>query len=100
MAFAIKLHGCAAAELKGLRVYDQRRIAETIDRHLRDQATVASRNRKCLAAFTPSFEHVPPIWELRVGDFRVFYDVDEESQVVNVRAVREKGRGQTTEDIA
>jgi mRNA-degrading endonuclease RelE of RelBE toxin-antitoxin system len=100
MTFAIKLHSSAAAELKQLRVYDQRRIAEAIDKHLRDQATIASRNRKCLKTFTPTFEHVPPIWELRVGDFRVFYDFNEESQIVNVRAIREKARRQSTEEIA
>jgi mRNA-degrading endonuclease RelE of RelBE toxin-antitoxin system len=98
MAFAIKFLGSAAAELKALRVFDQRRIAEEIEKQLRDQPAVATRNRKCLFGFTPSFEHDPPIWELRVGDFRVFYDVDEEGQV-KVRAVREKAHGQTTEDI-
>jgi mRNA-degrading endonuclease RelE of RelBE toxin-antitoxin system len=43
--------------------------------------------------------HRPLVWELRVGDVRVFYDVDAEAQEVNVRAVRRKGQGQTTEDI-
>jgi mRNA-degrading endonuclease RelE of RelBE toxin-antitoxin system len=27
-------------------------------------------------------------WELRVGDFRVFYDVDEEKGVVKIEAIR------------
>jgi mRNA-degrading endonuclease RelE of RelBE toxin-antitoxin system len=73
---------------------------DEIEKQLRDQPTVASRNRKCLNDFVPDFAHDPPIWELRVGDFRVFYDVDEEAQVVNVRAVREKAHGQMTEEIA
>ena len=31
-----------------------------------------------------------PVWELRVGDHRVFYDVDAEILVVIVRAIRRK----------
>ena|SRR5947209_6817884 len=100
MAFAIKFPGSAAAELKAKRIFDQRRIMDEIEKQLRDQPTVASRNRKCLSDFEPGFRHEPPIWELRVGDFRVFYDVDEEAQVVSVRAIREKAHGQTTEEIA
>ena len=41
----------------------------------------------------------PPIWELRVGAYRVFYDVDEDLNVVYVRAVREKPPDKRTEDI-
>jgi mRNA-degrading endonuclease RelE of RelBE toxin-antitoxin system len=89
MAFAIKFLGTAAADLKALRVFDQRRIGEEIDKQLRHQPTVGSKNRKCLRGFAPGFEHEPPLWELRVGEFRVFYDVDEEGQAVRVRAVRE-----------
>ena len=59
----------------------------------------ATRRRKCLAALSPSFEHVPPVWQLRVGDFRVFYDVDEAGSTVHVRAVRRKDPDQRTEDI-
>ncbi len=99
MAHEIKLLGSAASELKRFRVYEQRRIVDEIEIHLRHQPTVPSRNRQCLVGLTPSFEHTPPIWELRVGDFRVFYDVEPEAEVVYVRAVRRKGRGQTTEDI-
>ena len=61
--------------------------------------TVATRNRKRLEVASPSFEHVPPIWELRVGEYRVFYDVDESARTVYVRAVRLKEPHQTTEDI-
>lgn len=37
------------------------------------------------------------IWQLRVGDFRVFYDVDRERRQVIVRAVRRKGTRNTKE---
>ena len=39
-----------------------------------------------------------PVWQLRVGDFRVFYDVDEREREVVVRAVRRKG-SKTTQEI-
>jgi mRNA-degrading endonuclease RelE of RelBE toxin-antitoxin system len=60
---------------------------------------VPTRRRKCLLDLTPSFEHELPVWELRVGDFRVFYDVQEDELRVHVRAVRRKEARQKTEDI-
>jgi mRNA-degrading endonuclease RelE of RelBE toxin-antitoxin system len=42
---------------------------------------------------------VAPIWELRVGEHRVFYDVSPSESVVYVRAVRRKPRGSKTENI-
>jgi len=47
----------------------------------------------------PGFEHVPPLWELRVGEYRVFYDVDEQANKVFVRAVRKKTPKQTTAEV-
>jgi len=99
MAFEIKLLADSVRELKGLRVHEQRRIADAIESQLRHEPIATSRNRKCLVGLTPSFDHVPPVWELRVGEFRVFYDVDTQAQVVYVRAVRRKPHGQTTEEI-
>jgi mRNA-degrading endonuclease RelE of RelBE toxin-antitoxin system len=46
-----------------------------------------------------SFVFEPPLWELRIGDFRVFYDVDNERQRVYVRAIREKPPHATSEEI-
>ena len=48
---------------------------------------------------TPPWEHVEPVWELRVGEFRVFYDVSEEESRVIVRAIRRKPPHKTTEEI-
>jgi hypothetical protein len=58
---------------------------------------VATRNRKMLPDLVPPFFRVPPVWEIRVGDFRVYYDVDDE--VVNIRAIRTKPPHQTTEQV-
>jgi mRNA-degrading endonuclease RelE of RelBE toxin-antitoxin system len=27
------------------------------------------------------------VWELRIGDFRVYYDIDEEESIVDIRAI-------------
>jgi mRNA-degrading endonuclease RelE of RelBE toxin-antitoxin system len=99
MAYEVRLSDLAAEHLKGTRVFDRRRIVDEIYLQLEAQPTVSTRNRKRLDTSVPDFEHIPPIWELRVGDYRVFYDVDERQQIVNVRAVRRKVAGQTTEDI-
>ncbi len=82
-----------------MRVYDHRIVLSAIEEQLSHQPGVRTRRRKELLNLTPSFEHVPPVWELRVGEFRVFYDVDEPARRVHVRAVRRKRPQQRTEDI-
>ena len=86
-------------DLKRVRVHDRRRILDAIETQLSYQPTVATMNRKILVDLTPAWEANPPIWELRVGAYRVFYDVDEDQKEVYVRAVREKPPDKRTEDI-
>ena len=86
-------------DLTRVRVHDRRRILDAIETQLSYQPTVATRNRKILVDLTPAWEANPPIWELRVGSYRVFYDVDEDQNEVYVRAVREKPPHKRTEDI-
>jgi len=97
--FSIEIVPSALAELKAVKAFYRRTVAEAINDQLRHQPTVATKNRKVIAGAEPSFECETPIWELRVGDFRVFYDVDEQAQVVHVRAVREKPPHAETEDV-
>jgi mRNA-degrading endonuclease RelE of RelBE toxin-antitoxin system len=52
-----------------------------------------------LRGLHPPWQHLEPVWELRVGEYRVFYDVDEASKLVMVRAVRHKPPHATTEEI-
>jgi len=99
MAYNVFVHEFAAEELESMRAFDQRRLITEIREQLTDEPTVPTRRRKCLVNLNPSFEHELPVWELRVGDFRVFYDVDEVEQRVHIRAVRRKGHEQRTEDI-
>jgi mRNA-degrading endonuclease RelE of RelBE toxin-antitoxin system len=99
MAFDILLTDLAKGNLKELRAYDRRIILDEIDKQLKDQPTVATRNRKKLETVVPPFEHDPPIWELRVGEYRVFYDVQDSEGTVTIRTVRRKTPDQTTEDL-
>jgi mRNA-degrading endonuclease RelE of RelBE toxin-antitoxin system len=100
MAYEIVVHELAVGELESLRAFDQRRILADIREQLALQPSVPTRRRKCLIDLTPSFEHDLPVWELRVGVFRVFYDVAEEEKLFHIRAVRQKRPPKKTEDIA
>jgi mRNA-degrading endonuclease RelE of RelBE toxin-antitoxin system len=99
MRYEIVVHELALDELESLRSFDQRRVLDEIREQLSDQPTLPTRRRKCLIDLTPSFEHELPVWELRVGVFRVFYDVEEEERRVHIRAVRRKQPRQRTEDV-
>ena len=97
--FEIRLVRGAVQDLKRLRAHDRTRVVDEIERCLLERPREPSRNRKELTALVPPWEHVPPVWELRVDDFRVFYDVDARARLVVVRAVRRKGRSTTKEIV-
>ncbi|HEY2934397.1 MAG TPA: type II toxin-antitoxin system RelE/ParE family toxin [Acidobacteriota bacterium] len=86
-------------DLKKLKARDRKLVVDAIQTNLSYQPTIATRNRKILASLIPPWNAEPPIWELRVGDYRVFYDVSEAEETVFVRAIRRKPGGQTTEEI-
>lgn len=99
MPYTIKIVPSALDELKAIDAYQRRQIIHEIDGQLTQQPTVATRNRKQLTDLRLGFACEPPIWELRIGRYRVFYDVESDSQTVFVRAVREKPPHARTEDI-
>jgi mRNA-degrading endonuclease RelE of RelBE toxin-antitoxin system len=97
MPFTVKIEPAAVEDLKSIRVFDCRRIVQAIKEQLTHEPNVMTRNRKPLAELQAPFSGGLPLWELRVGDFRVLYDVDED--VVSVRAIRQKPPHQTTEQM-
>jgi mRNA-degrading endonuclease RelE of RelBE toxin-antitoxin system len=97
--FEIRLVQGAVEDLRRLRAHDRVRVVDEIERRLVEQPQEPSRNRKVLTALVPPWEHVPPVWELRVDDYRVFYDVDTRARLVVVRAIRRKGRSTTKEIV-
>ena len=97
--FTIVFSESVKEDLNGLRAYDRRLVLDTIERQLTHTPNVATTQRKLLHNLVPPFEAMPPIWQLRVGAFRVFYDVSEKERQVYVRAVRRKPPHLKTEEI-
>jgi mRNA-degrading endonuclease RelE of RelBE toxin-antitoxin system len=95
--YAIEFVEQSLRELQGLRTVDRRRVLDGVEEKLRLEPAKQDRRRKVLVGLVPPWDQVRPVWQLRVGEFRVFYDVDEEQAAVIVRAVRRKGRKMTEE---
>ncbi len=72
--------------LMTVRAFEQSRILDAIEEQLRNEPTTETRNRKLLSGLIPRFEATPQVWELRVAQYRVFYDVSEEERKVFTRA--------------
>jgi mRNA-degrading endonuclease RelE of RelBE toxin-antitoxin system len=76
--FTIRFAESVEDDLKKIQAYYRNQILDSIEEQL---------------------AHVAPIWELRVGDYRVFYDVSAAESVLYVRAIRKKPRRTRTENI-
>ena len=71
----------AVEDLKALRKFEQEEVVEGIESQLRHDPTVETRNRKKLRPNNVA------AWELRIGRFRVFYNVDQAVRIVSIEAV-------------
>jgi plasmid stabilization system protein ParE len=87
----------AEEEILAQREFEQRRLCRSVGENLRYEPLVRTRNRKPLAttpdlvAFVSSlFPDGPPLWELRIGEWRVAYLV-RGHEVIILRVVK-KGR--------
>jgi len=83
-AFFIQFSPQAFDHLKYFSKRDQQMILNAIDVHLSDQPDQETRKRKKLE------ENPLAPWELRVGDFRVFYDIDSDKHLVIIVAIGKK----------
>ena len=80
----------AQGDMAALRAYDLRIVVKAIEDHLTHQPKQISRSR--IRKLTqPAISQ----YRLRVRDYRVYYDVDDEEKRVIVLSVYEKGRGTT-----
>ncbi|MFN0136375.1 MAG: type II toxin-antitoxin system RelE family toxin [Phycisphaerae bacterium] len=79
-------------ELREIVAIRRKEIVDGIERHLKHDPSRESRSR--IKKLNP-----PPLGEfcLRVGEFRVFYDVLLDERVVLIQAVWEKGRSTLSE---
>jgi len=98
--FAIRFAEGVEEDLKKTRIYYRNEILDGIEEQLAHEPVSRTKNRKLLENLIPPRQTVMPVWELRVGEYRVFYDVSSNGSVVYVRAVRRKPRGTKTEDIS
>jgi|SRR6516225_11759353 mRNA-degrading endonuclease RelE of RelBE toxin-antitoxin system len=94
-----------------LRAYEVAQVVDAVDEELTHQAERATKRKKLIRPEEHlPFEHLDPVWQLRVGEFRVFYDVSKQPEqeaaegaeyegVVHIRAVRRKPGHKTTKEI-
>ena len=84
--YTIEFTQSAVDDLQYFRKHQQRLILDSIQEQLSHEPRIATRNRKPLQPNDVSQ------WELRVGSFRVFYDIspDEERETVTVKAIGKK----------
>ena len=88
--YRIEFVRSAKNDLRLLRKTDQVKVLDRIERHLTYDPRRQSRSRiKRLRTKT-----IPP-YRLRVGDFRIYYDVDEQNRVVIVYGVVPKEQSET-----
>jgi len=86
--YEIEFTPTAREDLRYFKKYEQNIIIEAVETQLAYEPTVETTNR---------FQRNPPYladWELRVGDFRVFYDVEEIVRVVRIERIGEKPNNQ------
>lgn len=96
--YTIHIHEDAEAELTALRLYDRNRILDDTEEQLTHEPSSVTRRKKILEALEPLWDQLGPVWQLRVGDYRIYYDVIQEEETVIVRAIREK-RYRATDQI-
>jgi mRNA-degrading endonuclease RelE of RelBE toxin-antitoxin system len=99
MMFSIVYATGVADDLRRMRGRDRAFVLDRIEAALVDQPTTMTRNRKLLVGIQPPWDQELPVWELRVGEYRVFYDVETEFRVVTIQAIRHKPPHLTTEEI-
>jgi len=83
-AYQIEMTEVARSDLSTYSAAERKLIVSEIRGQLMHQPTAITRNRKALR------DNSIARWELRVGKFRVFYEVDEENRTVVVVAVGHK----------
>ncbi len=91
--YEIRYANEAAQDIRGLRKFDQRKVIDGIETHLTHQPRFLSKSR--IKAMSQ------PFWSqyrLRVDQFRVYYDVNDEKRIVNIQRVLMKTTNQTPEE--
>jgi mRNA-degrading endonuclease RelE of RelBE toxin-antitoxin system len=85
MTYRIEVAPAANDDLAGMKAFHRAEVLDAIDEHLTHTPTVVSRSRIKRLRLLES-----PAYRLRVGDYRVYYDVDEDLHMVVVLRVLSK----------
>jgi len=89
LTFAIEFTAIAEEHLRAMTVRQQRIVLEAVDEQLSFEPLRETRNRK------PMRPNPLAPWELRIGELRVYYDVQVEPQklvVVLAVGIKERNR--------
>jgi mRNA-degrading endonuclease RelE of RelBE toxin-antitoxin system len=85
MAYAVIYSPEAVDHLSSLQKTDQVMVVNEVEQQLSHEPTLATRKRKLLRP------NLLAPWQLRIGDIRVFYSVqDEPDPVVTIKAIGKK----------
>ncbi len=88
-AYEIVLKRRAVIDLDGLRKYDATQIADAMEKHLEQEPAKESKSRiRRLRGISN------PDYRLRVGDYRVFYNIDDDARRVEILRVMHKNQTQ------
>lgn len=88
MSYSIEFSEDAERQLKQFAAHDRRTIIDAIETQLSYEPTTPTKRRK-LPRPNPVV-----VWELRIGEFRVFYNVEQDRILVIVVAVGRKDHNQ------
>ncbi len=96
MPYIIEYSPEAEDHLRLLTTRQQRVVIETVGRQLLNQPTIETRNRK------PMRPNPLAPWELRIGNLRVYYEVEEEPEtraIILAIGVKERNRVRIGKEI-
>ena len=82
--FGVKFTSSALDDIAPLKKRERTAILDGIDKQLVHEPHVETRNRKRLRPNRTSE------WEVRIGKYRVFYDVRQSERIVEVKVIGEK----------
>jgi len=86
--FKVEFTASALEDLNFFKPYEQNPILDAVEQQLPHEPLTPTRHRKELRP------NPLATWELQAGKYRVFYDVEQEDQVVRVKAVGWKEHNQ------
>jgi len=86
MGFAIEYSADAVADLAAMRAFDRTRIVNAVLAGLSHEPAVRNRHRKPVF-HTPEILTLGATWELRIGDYRVLYDIVPTARVLIIRVI-------------